>query len=82
MTPDAIRDLLIEIKTRLDILITQHSDHETRLRAVEQRPPDAAAAAQVADHEIRLRSLERARWLLVGGAIAAGGVAGKVAGFL
>lgn len=84
MTPDAVRDLLIEIKTRLDIALMQQADHETRIRTVEQRKPDpdAETAAKLADHETRIRAVERARWLLVGGAVAAGGVAGKLAGFL
>lgn len=80
MTDETIRDLLIEIKTKVDILIGQHTDHETRLRTVEQRP--AVDPAAVGDHETRIRSLERARWLLVGAAAAAGGIAGKLAGLL
>lgn len=80
MTEETIRDLLIEIKTKVDILITQHGDHETRLRAVEQRP--AVDPAVTSDHETRLRQLERARWLLVGAATAAGGIAGKLAGLI
>lgn len=59
MTDEAIRDLLVEIKTKLDLLLPQHADHETRLRA-----------------------LERTKWLAVGAAAAAGGVAGKLAGLL
>lgn len=59
MTPDAIRDLLIEIKTRLDIALVQQADHEGRIRA-----------------------LEKSKWLAVGAAAAAGGLAGKLAGVL
>lgn len=81
MTEDTIRDLLIEIKTKVDILVTQHGDHETRLRAVEQRP-SVDPTATLTDHETRIRALERARWLLVGAAAAAGGLAGKLAGLL
>ncbi len=90
MTEDTIRDLLIEIKTKVDILLTAHTDHETRIRAVEQRPvgsPSVEAAskdheARLVDHETRLRVLEKARWVLVGAAAVIGGVAGKVVGLL
>jgi hypothetical protein len=34
------------------------------------------------DHETRLRALERSKWLAVGFAAAAGGLAGKLAGLL
>ena len=78
MTDNDIRDLLIEIKTKVELLLSQHSDHEARLRAVER----AADPKVVADHETRLRALERAKWLLVGAAAAAGGVAGRLAGLL
>lgn len=80
MTDETIRDLLIEIRTKVDMLVTQGSDHETRLRLVEARPsPDPAREA---DHEARLRALERVRWVAIGAAVAAGGVAGKVVGLL
>lgn len=59
MTDETIRDLLIEIKTRLDVALTQQ-----------------------ADHEVRLRALERTKWLAIGAATAAGGLAGKIAGLL
>ena len=75
-----IRDLLIEIKTKADILVGQHSDHEIRLRAVESRPQ--VDGTKQADHETRIRALEKARWIAVGAAAAAGGVAGKIAGLL
>ena len=59
MTDETIRDLLIEIKTKLELALTQQADHETRIRA-----------------------LEKSKWLAVGAAAAAGGIAGKVAGLL
>lgn len=59
MTPDAIRDLLIEIKTELRIALAQQADHETRLRA-----------------------LERTKWVQLGAAAAAGGLAGKIIGIM
>jgi len=75
--PEAIRDLLVEIKTRLDILVGQHSDHEARLRVIESRPE-----VDLTDHEVRLRSLERRAWAALGAAVAAGGVAGKLVGLI
>jgi len=77
---EAIRDLLIEIKTKLDIALTQQADHELRLRAVEARPQ--VDATQQRDHEARLRALERSKWLAIGAATAAGGLAGKLVGLL
>jgi hypothetical protein len=56
MTVEDIRDLLIEIRTKLDSAITNQVDHETRLRA-----------------------LERTKWLAIGFAAAAGGLAGQFA---
>ena len=55
---DSDRDILIEIKTKLDIALGHLSDHETRLRA-----------------------LEKTKWLILGAAAAAGGVAGKLVEF-
>ena len=79
MTEDTIRDLLIEIKTKVDIMVTQHSDHETRLRVVEQRPPgDPAVRATTVDHEDRLRSIERKVWALAGAAAASGTAGGAL----
>lgn len=34
------------------------------------------------DHEARIRALERTKWLAIGAATAAGGLAGKIAGIL
>lgn len=80
MTDETIRDLLIEIRTKVDMLVTQGSDHETRLRLIEARPvPDPARER---DHETRIRALERVRWVALGLAVAGGGLAGKVAGLL
>lgn len=73
---DEIRDLLIEIKTKVDMLVAQHHDHEARLRLVEGRP------SVNADHEARIRALERRSWAALGAAVAAGGVAGKLAGLI
>lgn len=80
MTDETIRDLLIEIKTKVDILIGQHTDHETRLRVVEQKPN--VDPQTVADHETRIRAMERMKWIAIGAAAAAGGVAGKVVGLI
>ena len=79
MTDETIRDLLIEIKTKVDILLASHSDHETRLRLVEQRPPgDPAVKATTLDHESRLRGVERKMWMLAGAATAAGTGGGAI----
>ena len=80
----ALRDMMIEVRTRLDILIAQtaatHSDHEARLRAVEQRPNLATALGELGirfvDHETRMRSIERRLWVAAGAAMAGGGAIG------
>lgn len=78
-----LRDLLIEIKTKMDVLVLQHTDHEVRIRAVEQRAPgDPSVAAQVQDHETRIRGIERSKWILTGAAAVIGGIAGNLAGLL
>lgn len=48
MTTDDIRDLLVEIKTKLDIALTNQADHETRLRALERSKWVAVGAAAAA----------------------------------
>lgn len=71
----ALRDMMIEIRTELRVLIAQHSerhaDHEARIRVLEQHvdPSDA-------DHETRLRKLERFVWLAAGASGAVGGALG------
>jgi hypothetical protein len=80
MTDETIRDLLIEIKTRLDVALGQLADHEARVRTVESRPQ--VDARQQQDNETRLRALERTRWVLFGAAVAGGGLAGKLVGLL
>jgi hypothetical protein len=84
MTDETIRDLLIEIRTKVDILVAQHGDHETRIRVLEHAPKTdlAPVEARAQDVETRLRGLERARWILVGAATVAGGAAGKIAGLI
>lgn len=73
-----IRDLLIEIRTQVGNLLSQHSDHETRLRTLEHAPADPELA-RIGE---RLRLLERQWWILIGAATAAGGLAGKLAGLI
>lgn len=80
ISDDTLRDLLVEIKTKLDILLVRHDDHETRLRAVEQRP--APDHEKHLDHETRIRGLERARWIAQGAAALTGTIAGAAAGYL
>ena len=98
MTDETIRDLLIEIKTKLDMALNQVADHEARVRAVEHRPiGNPAVEAASHDHEVRIRALEAAiptdhqkqhtehskfRWVIVGAAAVVGGVAGKLVGLL
>lgn len=48
MTDETIRDLLIEIKTKLEMALTQQGDHETRLRALERTKWLAIGAAAAA----------------------------------
>jgi hypothetical protein len=71
----ALRDMMIEVKTRLDFLIAQtstnHVDHESRLRALEQRVDPSTG-----DHESRIRKLERMVWLAAGASSAVGGALG------
>lgn len=75
---DAVRDRLVVVETKLDMVLRQldgsHSDHEARIRALEQRvdPPHAEHADRLVDHESRLRRLERTVWLAAGAAAAAG----------
>jgi hypothetical protein len=75
---ESIRDLLIEIRTMVDVLVRGQGDHETRLRALEQAPTDP----EVGKLSERLRLLERQWWMLLGAATAAGGVAGRIAGVI
>lgn len=81
MTPpaqseDSVETQLAVINTKLDILIEQRSDHEGRLRAIEEI---VLPADKLADRDRRIRSLEQFKWLLAGAALAGGGSAGAVA---
>ena len=76
MTPptnsdDSVETQLAVINTKLDILIEQRSDHELRIRSLEESVP--------VDTEKRLRGLEQFKWLLAGAALAGGSGAGAVA---
>ena len=57
--PQSIEAQLAVINTKLDLLIANRDDHETRLR-----------------------KLEQFKWVVVGIAAAAGGVAGRLSGAL
>ena len=80
MTPkppseDSVETQLAVINTKLDILIEQRSDHEARIRLLEETiAPKAERTAQ----EARLRSLEQFKWALVGACVAGGGTAGAI----
>lgn len=77
----ALRDMMIEIRTRLDVLIGQqaagHSDHEARIRLVEHRADPGEALAEVTrrllEQDTRVRAIERKLYLLAGAAMAGGG---------
>lgn len=74
--PAALAVQLAVINTKLDTLILQRDDHETRLRTLEQ---GAESSDQRADQEDRLRKLEQFRWLMLGAAVASGPVANALA---
>jgi hypothetical protein len=90
---DELRDMLIEVRTRLDVLITQtaatHGDHEARIRTLEQRvdpPPPEDHERRLGDLEARMRddveprmrTVERWVWAWVGAAAAGGGAVGTL----
>lgn len=54
--------ILARIETKVDLLLQQMADHESRLRIQEARPK------YFEDHEARLRILERQIWFWSGGA--------------
>lgn len=58
-SPPSVETQLALINLKLDTLIEQRTDHESRLRA-----------------------LERFRWLVVGAAVVAGGLAGEIARYV
>ena len=67
---------LAVINTKLDTLILQRDDHETRLRHLEK---SAESDEHRADTENRLRRLEQFRWLLMGACVASGPVTAAIA---
>lgn len=75
----AVATLGATLSTKLDSLIAATSattnDHETRIRALEARPaPDPALSD-------RVTKLEKARYIVTGAALLAGGSAGTIANF-
>lgn len=74
--PAALAIQLAIINTKLDTLILQRDDHETRIRDLEKSSESGEARA---DQELRLRKLEQFRWIVVGVALAAGPVTNAVA---
>lgn len=73
-THQAVTELRGELRDVMRVI----PDHETRLRALEQREDSGEVVTDVQDHESRLRSLERARWLIAGFAAGGGGVVGSI----
>lgn len=69
LTPKWGVEILIAIE-RLDAKISQnderHSNHQTW------------AERNIKDHELRLRTLEQFRWVMLGAALASGGVASLI----
>lgn len=72
--PGPVIERLIRIDTKLDTVISQQSDHEGRIRALES--DNVHGGHQ--DHETRIRRLERTVWLIAGASAAGGGVAGQL----
>jgi hypothetical protein len=80
-----LNEILIEVRTRLEVLIEEtrsvRSDHENRIRALEQKvdPPDEAQTEMLEKFDARLSALERWRWLITGLAAAGGSGLGAAA---
>lgn len=67
---------LERMNVKLDELLRRGDDHETRLRAIEQRGDPQREAEQLADLladlEARMRAQEKWRWQVAGAVVAAG----------
>jgi hypothetical protein len=71
-----VLERLARIEATLDLSNVNDTDHEARLRALEQD----SSPGQQADHEERIRRLERSWWRMAGAAAAVGGILGAVVG--
>lgn len=72
----SVETQLAVINTKLDTLLIQRDDHETRLRELEK---DRETPGERKERDDTIAALVRFKWLLVGAAAAAGGIAGRVA---
>ena len=83
MTGDSTDVILARIETKLDNVIQQGRDHETRLRRIESidhesrlKSLETMTVATGVDYETRLRKIERIMWIAVGLGATGGGIAG------
>lgn len=67
---------LIRIEAKLDESRSSETDHEARIRALEQ---DNTPGGHT-DHETRIRRLERSVYIIAGAAAAGGGIVGSILG--
>lgn len=79
VTPQAIYELLLEVKETVDTGAVERradakrlDDHETRLREIEQRED---LARQVAELKADVRSLQRRVWAIPGASVVISGAA-------
>lgn len=72
----ALLERLIRIEAKLDESRGAETDHEARIRALEQ--DNTPGGHQ--DHETRIRRLERSVYLIAGAAAAGGGIVGSIIG--
>lgn len=72
----ALLERLIRIETKLDESRGSETDHEARIRTLEQDNTPGGHH----DHETRIRRLERSLWLMAGAAAAGGGIVGSIIG--
>lgn len=72
----ALLERLIRIETKLDESRGAETDHEARIRTLEQ--DNTPGGHQ--DHETRIRRLERSVWVMAGAAAAGGGIVGSIVG--
>lgn len=69
-----IRVMVASMNSKLDAVVSGHSDHETRMRTLENAVPS--------DLRTQLEDLKKFKWLLLGAATVMGGAAGKLVGLM